>query len=191
MATMTAADFCADEGVAVRGYGDGRQSTVCPKCSANRKAHNRRKRCLVVHVDSRGVRFTCFHCGWFKARFYDEGERHAGKTSALRRARAMARGRAQDSIRAGGQFGCGVEGREPGLRVPAERRRVVRENSQGSAGRGQADENLLDRAKRERIVLVELGLPERSVRRAVDHHGRGTRRVVIPRGRGDARRVRS
>src|SRR5262245_66460027 len=101
MATITAADLCTEEGVTVRGYSDGRQSTVCPKCSANRKAHNRRKRCLVVHIDDRGVRFTCFHCGWFKARFYDEGNWHVAKASALKRDRILARGSATVSQRAG------------------------------------------------------------------------------------------
>src|SRR5262245_49871141 len=105
MATVTAADLCAEEGVAVRGYGDGGQSTGCPKCSATRKANNQRKRCLVVHIDNRGVRFTCFHCGWFKARFYDEGEWHVGKASALKRARIVARERAKDSERARGGNG--------------------------------------------------------------------------------------
>src|SRR5262245_28669885 len=115
MATITVADICADEGVAVRGYGDGRQSTVCPKCSANRKAHNRRKRCLVVHIDDRGVRFTCFHCGWFKARFYDEGDWHVAKTSALERARIVARERAKDSGRTRSRDGRGDEGGTPGV----------------------------------------------------------------------------
>src|SRR5262245_10656174 len=95
----TVGDLCADEGVNVKGHCDGRQSTVCPKCSATRKAHNRRKRCLTVHIDSRGVRFTCWHCGWFKARFYDEGEWHVGKTSAFRRTRYVARRSAQDPKR--------------------------------------------------------------------------------------------
>src|SRR5262245_3845479 len=101
MATVTAADLCAEEGVAVRSYGDGRQSTICPKCSATRKAHNKHKRCLVVHIDNRGVRFTCFHCGWFKARFYDEGSWHGHRTGTFRSARVMARGRAQNPTRAG------------------------------------------------------------------------------------------
>src|SRR5262245_26763036 len=129
---LSAADLCTDEGVTVRAHANGRHSAICPRCSATRKAHNKRKRCLVVHIDDRGVRFTCFHCGWFKARFYDEGEWHAVKTSALHQARAMARGRAQDSLQAGGRLGGGVEGRELGIRVPAEWRGVLRENPKGS-----------------------------------------------------------
>src|SRR5262245_10589481 len=166
MATISAADFCADEGVTVRrGYADGRQSTTCPKCSATRKPHNRRKRCLTVHIDERGVRFTCFHCGWFKARFYDEGEKYAGKTTAFNRTQRMARGRAKDPLRAGNRDGLGDdEGRQSRLRVSPGWGRDVPEGPQRD-GRGQ---NLLDRSQGQRSVLVERGLPARAVRSATD-----------------------
>src|SRR5215510_9201403 len=106
------------------------QSTTCPNCSATRKPHNRRKRCLVVHIDGRGVRFTCFHCGWFKARFYDEGDWHVAKASALKRARIVARERAKHSERTCGRDGRGNEGGAPGVRVYAQRSVVVPEGPQ-------------------------------------------------------------
>src|SRR5690349_9315135 len=94
---ITATDLCADEGISLNRYTQGRHYRTCPRCSPLRKKANRKKPCLRVEIDDRGVRFACFHCSWFKARFYDE-DCH-GKAHAVRGARSVAGGRASDTLR--------------------------------------------------------------------------------------------
>ena len=65
---------------------------TCPHCSAKRKRFNQRRRCLGVWIDDRGVRFRCFHCGFSKARFYDEGERYDREQGTNRGTRGLAGG---------------------------------------------------------------------------------------------------
>jgi twinkle protein len=118
---ITASQICAEE--RVRFLDRTSYYTTCPQCSGQRKNHNRRKPCLGVEIGNRGVRFTCFHCGWFKPRFYDEGEWHAeGRRSQPSRveprARAVAGDRAQDTERAGGRDGDRQPGQERRVRVP-------------------------------------------------------------------------
>ena len=54
----TAADLITDEGVRLRSCSDGKHYTTCPQCSERRRAGNRKKPCLRVEIDGRGVRFT-------------------------------------------------------------------------------------------------------------------------------------
>ena len=95
---IAASQICAEE--RVRFLDHASYYTTCPRVFANRKQHNRKKPCLKVEIDGRGVQFTCFHCGWFKPRFYDEGEWHAEgfrKPSRVEpRARDVAGRRAQE-----------------------------------------------------------------------------------------------
>lgn len=180
------------ERVRLKSNAVGKHNTTCPQCSHLRKPTNRKKPCLAVWIDGRGVGFHCIHCGWSKARFYDEGERgDARKIGTQQHARRMAGGRAQDSERDRSGDGLRVSGERSGVRVSSERRVVVPENQKDHSGR----EKLLHRPAAERSVsqLVQRGLPERTVQRgnASDHLRGGDRRVVVGVNRGAARCVRS
>ena len=73
----TLQDIIREEGVeADKGQTD--YYCRCPKCSDQRRPENRNKKVMRVKVDDRGVRLTCMHCGTFKARFFDEGEKFNG-----------------------------------------------------------------------------------------------------------------
>src|SRR6476660_324329 len=157
----TIADILHEERVSLQSHADGKRYTVCPMCSAARKKHNRRKHCLRVEIDGRGVRLTCFHCSWFKARFYDEGTNDAGKAATLHRARKVAGGRSRDPLRVGGGDGGRIPRREPSIRVPSERRVVLPEVPTRNRGGGRCHEETLDRPRGCRTVLLERGLPER------------------------------
>ena len=79
---LTAQELCDDENVKLKSYSNGKQGTTCPQCSEERK--KKTAKCMTVNIDERGVRFTCHHCGWFKARFYDERLKHGTFNKARR-----------------------------------------------------------------------------------------------------------
>ncbi len=79
---LTAQDLCDDAGVKLDAYTLGKHDTTCPECSHERK--KKHVKCMTVHIDERGVRFTCHHCGWFKPRFYDERLKHGTEHKARR-----------------------------------------------------------------------------------------------------------
>src|SRR6267142_1142183 len=46
---------------------------LCPQCSFSRHTKmGRRAKCLSVAIDSKGVRWNCWHCDWKGGEFYDE-----------------------------------------------------------------------------------------------------------------------
>lgn len=66
----------SDYGIDIHALRDGENYTTCPKCSKDRTAKNRNKKCLSVNVDKKV--WICHHCGWSGA--LDKGEQ---KTNGL------------------------------------------------------------------------------------------------------------
>ena len=71
---MNIAEHLADVGIRLRGYGNGSQKVVCPKCSHTRR--NKTDPCLSVTISDEGVAYLCHHCGW-KGGARDHDERPA------------------------------------------------------------------------------------------------------------------
>lgn len=161
--------------------------STCPKCSDRRKKSHKKIRCLAIWDDDRGVRFHCIHCGWSHARFYDEGNKNdVAKARTQHGTRGVAGRCPQDSERDRGRDRDRLKWEKSGVRVSQERRVHIPENPDDG-------QKILDRARGERVVLVQRGLPERAVLvgRSVDHLRGGTgRRIVVGSG-SDPRRVRS
>lgn len=59
-----------DYGIHISGIHAGENYTTCPKCSKDRSAKNRNKKCLSVNVEKKV--WICHHCGWAGA--LDKGE---------------------------------------------------------------------------------------------------------------------
>lgn len=164
-------DILFEERVTLRSSVNGKHHTTCPQCSKTRKKANQKKPCLRVHIDERGVRFTCFHCGWFTARFFDEGEtngrHHSGTFS---RSRDLA-GRSEEHP-ARDSFGTrGSQQRtQSGVRVPQEWGPPVQKSADREAGR----EIVHARSAERTVVSMERRLSQRTVRsgRASNHHRR-------------------
>ncbi len=51
-----------DNGIRLRGYGEGSSKVLCPRCSHTRK--NKTEPCLSVTVDDKGATWLCHNCGW-------------------------------------------------------------------------------------------------------------------------------
>lgn len=69
---QTDGDILHKYGIVLRAMRQGNQKTKCPKCSHLRK--NKREPCLSVLIDSHGVQFNCFNCGFHGGEFYDGRE---------------------------------------------------------------------------------------------------------------------
>ncbi len=146
----------------------GHNYTTCPECSHTRKRHNRKKKCLRVTVDQLGIKFTCFHCGWFGHGFYDEDEH------GTRQNRRNELGRKQRSRRgAGRKAGAGGERQQDRVPVRVWRPDEIHEMAQHGQNR------LEHTAERPADVSVQRGLPERLRGNA----GRGANTTDHNRGR--------
>ena len=164
--------------------GAGQASRDVPavqRTSASRR--NRRKRCLGVWIDDRGVRFFCIHCGWRKARFFDEGERHGHDNGTFRGARDAGWKSAASRASWRPRSGC------------TARAAIWHSHTMQPDGTW-ASRNGADRTKRFRIepcgrkltLWLLRSLARRVVRDADDDRGRD-RRVVVPGGGRAVRRV--
>ena len=160
-------ELFSEEGIYPR-HDVAKYYTTCPKCSAGRKAQNRKKPVLKVQVDGRGLRAGCCHCDFHTARFYDEGEipgqRNSGRnlgnsyrdhaTSRDGHTGAIGAARGASAIPAGRIAGHGAPDWDrltrPGDSVRnASQRRVVIPKIQGTA------EAVLDRTRGRKVVPVE------------------------------------
>jgi twinkle protein len=56
------AERLLEHGIRPRGYRDGSQKRVCPRCSHTRK--NKSDPCLTLTIDRDGAVWNCHHCGW-------------------------------------------------------------------------------------------------------------------------------
>lgn len=69
-------DILQGNGISLRDERAGQHTAICPKCSADRKPANRRKRVLSVLVDHEGLTWYCHHCSWHGGQYFDHrGER--------------------------------------------------------------------------------------------------------------------
>ncbi len=149
----------------------GHNYTTCPECSSRRKRHNRKKKCLRVTVDQLGIKFTCFHCGWFGHGFYDEDENGTRQNRRNELGRKQGAGRRTSS-----HAGAGSKRQQDRVPVRVWRPDEIHEMAQ----RGQ--NGLEHTAERPRDVSVQRGLPERlhsNAERgshAADHNGGRVRR---------------
>jgi hypothetical protein len=63
-ASMTAEELLNRAGIHFDRYTIGNYTSTCPRCSATRKPHHQKLRCLGVKIDDRGVTWHCNHCEW-------------------------------------------------------------------------------------------------------------------------------
>jgi hypothetical protein len=61
---MTTAELLAKNKIQIESTAPGDYATTCPQCSHNRKPENQDKKCLGVHIDTKGACWHCNHCGW-------------------------------------------------------------------------------------------------------------------------------
>lgn len=73
----SAFEICRENGIVLREYSQKHHYCICPQCSAYRKPHNRKKKCLHVDVNDKGVRWFCNHCPWNGYDFYEAGQHQA------------------------------------------------------------------------------------------------------------------
>ena len=139
-----------EEGVTLRHDKDQYYCT-CPHCSPTRRAQNRKKPVLKVRIDGRGVRFSCMHCAFHTARFFDEGEPNDRKRNPERQARKAAPGKARNIAGNGGKTWDHLARRDRGVSVPPTRSVAVHEVP-------SAAKAVLDRTLGRRVVAVESGL---------------------------------
>src|SRR5215469_5449713 len=59
---MMLAERLLEHGIRPRGYRDGSQKLVCPRCSHIRK--HKSDPCLTLTTDRDGAVWNCHHCGW-------------------------------------------------------------------------------------------------------------------------------
>jgi hypothetical protein len=60
----SAADILHEHGIRLQSAQPGRHYTTCPRCSASRKVHNQKHKCLGVTITDEGAHFGCSHCAW-------------------------------------------------------------------------------------------------------------------------------
>jgi hypothetical protein len=61
---LTAQELLNRAGIYLDSYAPRDYDYTCPRCSANRKPHHQKTRCLGVKIDARKVMWHCGHCGW-------------------------------------------------------------------------------------------------------------------------------
>lgn len=62
---ITVTELLRSNGIDTWQNGPGRQYLICPRCSALRKRHNQKKRCLSLMIeDAERAYWKCHHCGW-------------------------------------------------------------------------------------------------------------------------------
>jgi hypothetical protein len=61
---MTPDQLFTENGISLKGKGDGRYYTTCPKCSNGRKRAHQNNRVLGVTIKDGAVKWGCNHCGW-------------------------------------------------------------------------------------------------------------------------------
>jgi hypothetical protein len=67
----SAADILRSAGITTKPTEPGRYYATCPQCSRSRQKRHQHLPCLGVTIDSNGVGWKCFHCGWRGGAFYD------------------------------------------------------------------------------------------------------------------------
>jgi hypothetical protein len=60
----TTAEILQQHGLHPPSTAPGDYATTCPQCSHKRKTQNQKKKCLGVHIDTKGACWRCNHCGW-------------------------------------------------------------------------------------------------------------------------------
>jgi hypothetical protein len=81
----TAFEICQENGIVLRDYSRKHHYCTCPKCSPYRKPQNRKKKCLHVDVNDKGVRWFCNNCGGHGYAFYDPTHGGAGHSEYVGR----------------------------------------------------------------------------------------------------------
>jgi twinkle protein len=56
------AELLLEHGIRPRGYAEGSQKLLCPRCSHTRR--NGRDPCLSLTIDDKGATWLCHHCEW-------------------------------------------------------------------------------------------------------------------------------
>jgi len=69
--SKTAGDVLREWRITPSSDAPGRYYTTCPQCSRSRQKRHQPLPCLGVTIDSNGVGWKCFHCGWRGGAFYD------------------------------------------------------------------------------------------------------------------------
>ena len=59
---LTAQELLTANGIHLKNYNPGNHTSVCPKCSHDRK--KKRTKCLSIRIDDDGACWHCHHCGW-------------------------------------------------------------------------------------------------------------------------------
>ena len=67
----SAADIITAQGLQVSDTIPGRYYSLCPKCSAGRKAIHQTRRCVGVTINDKGVKWGCNNCDWRGGAYYD------------------------------------------------------------------------------------------------------------------------
>src|SRR5262249_1150748 len=60
-AKLTAQELLNANGIYLKNYNPGNHTSICPKCSHDRK--KKKTRCLSVLIDTHGACWNCHHCG--------------------------------------------------------------------------------------------------------------------------------
>ena len=60
----TTQELLNNAGLFLRDYGPGRYYVTCPHCSAQRKRHHQKLKCLGVTIEHDKAFWGCNHCGW-------------------------------------------------------------------------------------------------------------------------------
>jgi hypothetical protein len=60
---MTPQELLNANGIYLASYDLGEHALICPRCSANRKPHHQKLKCLSVKIDDQGATWHCNHCG--------------------------------------------------------------------------------------------------------------------------------
>jgi hypothetical protein len=64
-AAMTdAQELLTQAGIHLSSYAAGKHTSICPRCSAERKAHHQKHKCLSIKIDEQGATWHCNHCEW-------------------------------------------------------------------------------------------------------------------------------
>jgi putative DNA primase/helicase len=61
---MTPQELLNANGIYLENYDLGDRALICPHCSANRKPHHQKLKCLGVKIDDQGATWHCNHCEW-------------------------------------------------------------------------------------------------------------------------------
>lgn len=147
----TADELCNQNSIKVRKQlKAGKNYATCPECSHTRTKRNKNVPCLRVVVDQLGIKFTCFHCGWFGHGFYDEDENGTRQNRRNELGRKPWAGR-----RTSRKAGVGGKRKQDRVQVRVWRPDEIHEMAQPGQNRVEVS------SSRGKDVSVQRGLPER------------------------------